>query len=137
MPDDNTNPAGSEFTALVADLRETAKRQDNIQRAEVRRRAVSDVMRKAAEMFGRGELSAHELSKHALSSAPPRDAASTLIRPSAPPYRGSPSSLRVEQLRAWPHTGGVLKVQALAVGSYDHILTITRILTRSRTRSRR
>src|SRR5215213_2453040 len=38
---------------------------------------------------------------YAPSSAPPHGAASTLIRPSAPPYRASPSSLRVEQLPNW------------------------------------
>jgi hypothetical protein len=36
------------------------------------------------------------------SSAPPRDAASTPIRPSEPPCKATPSSLRVEQLHRTP-----------------------------------
>jgi hypothetical protein len=58
---------GPEFTALVADLRGLAQRQDTLAKAEVRRRAVSDVMAKAAEMFAAGRITALDVSRlHAL-----------------------------------------------------------------------
>ena len=58
---------GPEFTALVADLRALAQRQENIAKAEQRRVAVNTVMKRAAEEFAAGRLSAVEVSRiHAL-----------------------------------------------------------------------
>ena len=66
---DGASPPRPAFDALVADLRAFVKRQEQetIAKAEAARRNASEVMRKAAEMFGRGELSPSELVRlHAL-----------------------------------------------------------------------
>ena len=58
---------GPEFTALIADLHALAQRQENVAKAEQRRVAVNTVMRRVAEEFTAGRLSALEVSRiHAL-----------------------------------------------------------------------
>jgi hypothetical protein len=58
---------GPEFGRLVADLRGLAQRQDNVVKAEQRRRNVSAVMAKAAALFAEGKITALDVSRlHAL-----------------------------------------------------------------------
>ncbi len=70
MLDDNVMPPPGRpaFDALVTDLRALMRRQEGgIQKAEQRRRDVSAVMMRAAEMFAVGRLSAIDISRlHAL-----------------------------------------------------------------------
>lgn len=72
MTDENEGPAPQdrpEFNALIAALRALSRRQERetIAKAEQRRVAVSTVMRKAADAFGRGELTALDVARlHAL-----------------------------------------------------------------------
>ena len=59
--------SGPEFAGLVSDLRALAQRQDNIIKAEQRRVAVNTVMRRASELFAKGELTSIDISRlHAL-----------------------------------------------------------------------
>ena len=68
MNDTDTPPDRPEFSALIADLRSIVKRQDaTIAKAEAARRNASEVMAKAARLFGEGKISGHDLSVlHAL-----------------------------------------------------------------------
>ncbi len=62
--------ARPEFNQLAFSLCELVRRQapnDNLQKAEQRRRDVSAVMAKAATLFGEGRISAHDVARlHAL-----------------------------------------------------------------------
>lgn len=63
MSDDTAPPARPEYDALVCELAAVARRQESVAKAEAARRNASAVMAKAAGMFSRGEITAHELSK--------------------------------------------------------------------------
>ena len=62
--DDVTPPAQRpEFTALVADLRALVRQQENVAKVEQRRVAVNTVMKRVAEEFAAGRLSALDVSR--------------------------------------------------------------------------
>src|SRR3954454_19086462 len=56
------------------------------------------------------------------SSAPPRGAASTPIKPSEPPYRASPSLLRVEQIPSLTMFGQELNDESYAICKADMLI---------------
>ncbi len=68
MSDDaNTPPARPEYNKLVFELRDLVRRQETVAKAEAARRNATLVMKRAGEMFAKGEISGADLTRlHAL-----------------------------------------------------------------------